>query len=54
MEKKGELTITYIILLALAVMVLVVIIIIFRSQIGMFIEKIQSITNSILATSPYE
>jgi len=49
MNKKGELTINYIIMLILAVIVLIIVIIIFRDQIGLFVEKITGLIQNIFA-----
>jgi len=47
MEKRGELTINYVIVIILALLVLVVIALIFRNQIIDFINNIRGISSSL-------
>ncbi|MFH1972838.1 MAG: hypothetical protein ABIJ18_05155 [archaeon] len=49
MNKKGELSINYIILFIIALIVLIVVVIIFRNQIGDFVERITGLISNIFA-----
>ena len=49
MNKKGELTINYIIFLIIAVIVLIVVIIIFRTQIADIFSRFGALVNNIFA-----
>lgn len=47
MNKKGELTINYIILFIIGLIVLILMIVIFRSQIGFIVEKLTDLVKNI-------
>ncbi len=52
MEKKGALTLRYVVLFALAVMVLIVIILIFSGGVRDFVDAIKEIFRDIISAKP--
>ncbi|MBT3984800.1 hypothetical protein HOD38_02235 [archaeon] len=47
MNKKGDLTINYLIVFIIAIIVLIIVVIIFRSQVGLFLEKTSTLLTNI-------